>query len=65
MVSGSAIQEADLLLALGMRFDDRVTGNPARFAVGAKKIGRLCRHQRMAWRSKRITPLLPSTNVIH
>jgi acetolactate synthase I/II/III large subunit len=33
-----AIQEADLLIALGMRFDDRVTGNPATFAVGAKKI---------------------------
>jgi acetolactate synthase I/II/III large subunit len=33
-----AIQEADLLLALGMRFDDRVTGNPATFAVSAKKI---------------------------
>ena len=33
-----AIQEADLLIALGMRFDDRVTGNPATFAPGAKKI---------------------------
>jgi len=33
-----AVQEADLLLALGMRFDDRVTGNPATFAVSAKKI---------------------------
>ncbi|HEY6176716.1 MAG TPA: biosynthetic-type acetolactate synthase large subunit [Kofleriaceae bacterium] len=33
-----AIQEADLLIALGMRFDDRVTGNPATFAVAAKKI---------------------------
>jgi acetolactate synthase-1/2/3 large subunit len=33
-----AIQEADLLIALGMRFDDRVTGNPATFAVNAKKI---------------------------
>ena len=33
-----AIQEADLLVALGMRFDDRVTGNPATFAVGARKI---------------------------
>jgi acetolactate synthase-1/2/3 large subunit len=33
-----AIQEADLLIALGMRFDDRVTGNPATFAVSAKKI---------------------------
>ncbi|TMQ13351.1 MAG: biosynthetic-type acetolactate synthase large subunit [Deltaproteobacteria bacterium] len=33
-----AIQEADLLVALGMRFDDRVTGNPATYAPGAKKI---------------------------
>ncbi|HMG20565.1 MAG TPA: thiamine pyrophosphate-dependent enzyme, partial [Kofleriaceae bacterium] len=33
-----AIQEADLLIALGMRFDDRVTGNPASFAPGARKI---------------------------
>jgi acetolactate synthase-1/2/3 large subunit len=33
-----AIQEADLLIAFGMRFDDRVTGNPATFAVRAKKI---------------------------
>ena len=33
-----AIQEADLLIALGMRFDDRVTGNPATYAVRAKKI---------------------------
>ena len=33
-----AIQEADLLLALGMRFDDRVTGNLAQYAPGARKI---------------------------
>jgi acetolactate synthase-1/2/3 large subunit len=33
-----AIQEADLLVALGMRFDDRVTGNLASYAVNAKKI---------------------------
>jgi acetolactate synthase-1/2/3 large subunit len=33
-----AIQEADLLLALGMRFDDRVTGDPSKYAPGAKKI---------------------------
>ncbi len=33
-----AIQEADLLVALGMRFDDRVTGNPATYARGARKI---------------------------
>ena len=33
-----AIQEADLLLAFGMRFDDRVTGNLAHYAPVAKKI---------------------------
>jgi len=33
-----AIQEADLLLAFGMRFDDRVTGNLKSFAPSAKKI---------------------------
>ena len=33
-----AIQEADLLLAFGMRFDDRVTGNLATYAINAKKI---------------------------
>ncbi len=33
-----AIQEADLLLAFGMRFDDRVTGNTKTYAVNAKKI---------------------------
>ncbi len=33
-----AIQEADLLIALGMRFDDRVTGNLKNYAPNAKKI---------------------------
>jgi acetolactate synthase I/II/III large subunit len=33
-----AIQEADLLLALGMRFDDRVTGKLTQYAQHAKKI---------------------------
>jgi acetolactate synthase-1/2/3 large subunit len=33
-----AIQEADLLIAVGMRFDDRVTGNLKTYATGAKKI---------------------------
>jgi acetolactate synthase-1/2/3 large subunit len=33
-----AIQEADLLIALGMRFDDRVTGKLAQYAPHAKKI---------------------------
>jgi acetolactate synthase-1/2/3 large subunit len=34
----NAIQQADLLLAFGMRFDDRVTGNLAQYAPNAKKI---------------------------
>jgi acetolactate synthase I/II/III large subunit len=34
----SAIQQADLLLAFGMRFDDRVTGNLKTYAPHAKKI---------------------------
>ena len=36
--SNLAIQEADLLIALGMRFDDRVTGNLKNYAPHAKKI---------------------------
>jgi acetolactate synthase-1/2/3 large subunit len=36
--TNEAIQEADLLLAFGMRFDDRVTGDPRTYAVHAKKI---------------------------
>ena len=34
----AAIQEADLLLAFGMRFDDRVTGNIKTYAPNARKI---------------------------
>ncbi|MFA7230001.1 MAG: biosynthetic-type acetolactate synthase large subunit [Victivallaceae bacterium] len=34
----NAANECDLLLALGARFDDRVTGNPATFAVNSKII---------------------------
>lgn len=34
----NAIQQSDLLLAFGMRFDDRVTGNLAQYAPNAKKI---------------------------
>ena len=33
-----AIEEADLLIALGMRFDDRITGKTSAFALGSKKI---------------------------
>ncbi len=34
----NSIQEADLLIACGMRFDDRVTGSLATYATKAKKI---------------------------
>jgi acetolactate synthase-1/2/3 large subunit len=34
----TAIQESDLLIALGMRFDDRVTGNLKTYAPNARKI---------------------------
>jgi acetolactate synthase I/II/III large subunit len=34
----TAVQEADLLLAFGMRFDDRVTGNLQTYAPDARKI---------------------------
>jgi len=36
--SNLAIQEADLLIALGMRFDDRVTGNIKTYSPNSKKI---------------------------
>ncbi len=36
--ANKAVQHADVLLALGMRFDDRVTGRPDRFARDAKVI---------------------------
>jgi len=34
----TAIQEADLIIALGMRFDDRVTGNLKTYTAQARKI---------------------------
>lgn len=33
-----AVDECDLLIAVAARFDDRVTGNPTKFAPNAKKI---------------------------
>jgi len=33
-----AIQQADLIIGVGLRFDDRVTGNLAAFARGARVI---------------------------
>ncbi len=37
-VANRAIQEADLLIGLGMRFDDRVTGDLERYAPRARKV---------------------------
>jgi acetolactate synthase-1/2/3 large subunit len=36
-----SVEDCDLLLALGARFDDRVAGNPAKFAPGAKYIAQI------------------------
>jgi acetolactate synthase-1/2/3 large subunit len=36
--ANNAVQQADLLLALGMRFDDRITGNLATYSPHSKKI---------------------------
>jgi len=36
-----AIQDCDFLFALGARFDDRVAGNPARFAPNARRIAQI------------------------
>lgn len=33
-----ALDESDLIVAIGSRFDDRIVGDPNRFATGAKKI---------------------------
>jgi acetolactate synthase-1/2/3 large subunit len=33
-----AVDQADLLIALGMRFDDRITGDTSKFSVNSKKI---------------------------
>ena len=47
----TAIQEADLLIALGMRFDDRVTGNVRTYARQAQEDPR--RHRRRRDRQER------------
>ena len=36
-----AVDDCDFLMAVGARFDDRVAGNPAKFAAGAKFIAHL------------------------
>ena len=36
--ASKAIEEADLLIALGMRFDDRITGKVSAFALRSRKI---------------------------
>lgn len=38
LASNKKTQEADLIIAVGMRFDDRITGNLATYARQAKKI---------------------------
>lgn len=38
LASNKKTQECDLLIAVGMRFDDRITGNLATYATQAKKI---------------------------
>ena len=41
-----AVDDCDCLLALGARFDDRVAGNPAKFA-GKREVHRAFRHRRL------------------
>ena len=36
-----AVEDCDFLMAVGARFDDRVAGNPPKFARGAKFIAHL------------------------
>ena len=36
--SNLILDQSDLIIAVGMRFDDRITGNPDKFALGSKKI---------------------------
>ena len=36
-----AVEDCDFLIAIGARFDDRVAGNPARFAPNARNIAHL------------------------
>ena len=36
--SSLILDQSDLIIAVGMRFDDRITGNPDKFALASKKI---------------------------
>ena len=36
--SNLILDQADLIVAIGMRFDDRITGNPEKFGTSSKKI---------------------------
>ena len=36
--SSLILDQSDLIIAVGMRFDDRITGNPDKFATASKKI---------------------------
>ncbi|KAL8670076.1 MAG: hypothetical protein Q9168_005361, partial [Polycauliona sp. 1 TL-2023] len=61
-----AMQEADLILALGARFDDRVTGNIAKFAPQAKRaaaegVGGICHFEIMP---KNINKVVQATEAV-
>ncbi|KAI4225748.1 MAG: hypothetical protein L6R36_003668 [Xanthoria steineri] len=61
-----AMQEADLIIALGARFDDRVTGNIAKFAPQAKRaaaegIGGICHFEIMP---KNINKVVQATEAV-
>ncbi|KAI4252000.1 MAG: hypothetical protein L6R42_008155 [Xanthoria sp. 1 TBL-2021] len=61
-----AMQEADLIIALGARFDDRVTGNVAKFAPQAKRaaaegIGGICHFEIMP---KNINKVVQATEAV-
>ncbi|KAL8789106.1 MAG: hypothetical protein Q9213_001369 [Squamulea squamosa] len=61
-----AMQEADLIIALGARFDDRVTGNIAKFAPQAKRaaaegVGGICHFEIMP---KNINKVVQATEAV-
>ena len=56
-----AIQEADLLLAFGMRFDDRVTGNLKTYAPQREEDPR--RHRSVRDQQERAAPTPPSSPI--
>ncbi|KAL8921952.1 MAG: hypothetical protein Q9172_003766 [Xanthocarpia lactea] len=61
-----AMQDADLIIALGARFDDRVTGNIAKFAPQAKRaaaegVGGICHFEIMP---KNINKVVQATEAV-